>query len=175
LWSFNGLAPSATGADSVSTVVDAASVTAARASLSTTRDALNNEKHAAQPAFADVQSAYQNVKAVLAGDIMTAAQKAGVRVSDIVHATAGDAASPVVSYRVTLRGDYSSAGYPLRLGDLQRSAKSVLSVVMRSAPFAELARQHGTSVGSVGPYSEAWGRLPTVMDATAGRVRAGTR
>ncbi|MGO4536377.1 glycoside hydrolase family 3 protein [Leifsonia sp. 2MCAF36] len=175
LWSFNGLAPSATGAESVSTVVDAASMTAARASTATTRDALNNEKHAAEPAFADVAAAYQHVTAVLAGDTMAAAQKSGVSVSDVVHASPGDAASPVVSYRVALRGDYPSAGYPLRLGDLQRSAERVLSVVMRSAPFAELAQQHGASVRSVVPYSTAWGTRPTVVDATVGPVRRGSR
>lgn len=172
MWSFNGLTPSSTGGDSVSTLVDGHSVSAARASTATTRDALNNETHAAEPAFTDVDAAFRHVQSVLQGATMSEQQKAGVSVSDVVHADPADDSSPVLSYRVTLRGDYPAQGYPLRLGDLQRSAEHVLSVVMRSAPFAELAKQRRVTGIAVGPYSAAWGALPAVLDIERGQVKS---
>jgi hypothetical protein len=43
---------------------------------------------------------------------------------------------------------------------------------MRSAPFAELAKQRRATGIAVGPYSAAWGELPAVLDIERGQVKS---
>lgn len=168
-WSFGSLVPSATGTVSVSTVVDGSVAGAPRNSVSTVRDARNDDTVVPAPPFATVQAAYDDVQALLASSVLTDAQKAGITVSDVLHETPGDAATPVVSYTVTLRGDHPTE-HLLRLGDLQRSAMKVITVAMRSSGFAELAAAEGVDGVEVGAYTDRFHDLPSYLDAATGPI-----
>ena len=81
-WSFGGWVPSATGAESVTTVVDQTAVGAQPASSTTLRDAINNEITTLQPPYASVQEAYDDITTLLASTALSATQKAAISISD---------------------------------------------------------------------------------------------
>ncbi|WP_213815455.1 glycoside hydrolase family 3 N-terminal domain-containing protein [Glaciihabitans sp. dw_435] len=169
-WRFGGLTPSATGAEAVTTNVDASIIGQQPQSSTTLVDSLFNQTTQLTPPYTSVQAAYADVTALLASDALTADQKAGISITNVVHQTAGDATSPVVSYTVTIRGDYPAGGYPLRLGDLQRSAIHVINVAMQSAGFQELASIQGVSGISVGSYSAQFRHLTQFLTVSRGKV-----
>ena len=177
-WQFNGLTPSVTGADTVSKTIDAnTDFGAARASGTITRDAINNEVFAATAQPASVQAAYDEVQSYLTGansSALNATQRPAITVTDVVRQNPADAASPVVSYTVTVRGNYSTTGYNLRLGDLQRSVSTILDVAIHTAGFEELATNKGVSGIDVGPYSEGYTDLQSLVSVTRGSVSDGT-
>jgi beta-glucosidase len=103
--------------------------------------------------YGTVDAAYQAVESFLAAGntALTAAQKAAISVTNVVHQTPGDSTTPVVSYRVSMTGDYPTS-YAMRLGDLQRSAGRVLNTAMQSAQFAQLATINDVSGVTAVPY-----------------------
>lgn len=170
-WQFGGLVPSATGTQSIPTTVNGSTdLTKVPVSGTTTRDAINNETFQANAPYASVQAAYADVQSLLSGTALTAAQKAGITVTDVVHQDPSDAASAVVSYTVTVKGDYPATGYNLRLGDLQRSASRVLSTAMQTAGFEQLAAAQGVSGVKVVPYTGQFDNLTNYLTATRGAV-----
>jgi beta-glucosidase len=169
-WSFNGLTPSATGTEVISTTVDADTDLSQPLSGSTVRNTINNETFTANAPYASVQAAYQDVTSLLAGSALTAAQKAGITVTDVVHATPGDDATPVVSYTVNVRGSYSTAGYAMRLGDLQRSAMRILDLASKTAVFEQLASLQGVAGISAQPYTATFDDLTEFVSSSTGRV-----
>ncbi|MGC5165463.1 glycoside hydrolase family 3 C-terminal domain-containing protein [Luteimicrobium sp. DT211] len=174
-WSFNGLTPSATGSVAIPTTVDAnTDLSKVPASGTTTVDAINNQVFTPNPKFTSVNDAYTQTAALLAGSALTAAQKAGVTLTDVVHATPGDDTTPVVSYKVTVTGNYPAAGYTMRLGDLQRSAIRVLTTVEQSAQFEQLASLQGVSGIKAKPYEDQFTDLKSYVAASKGKVTTET-
>ncbi|PZE88016.1 glycoside hydrolase family 3 N-terminal domain-containing protein [Curtobacterium sp. MCBD17_008] len=170
-WQFGGLVPSATGTETLSTTVDATTdLSKAPLSGTTTRDAINNETYAGNARYASVQAAYADVTALLSGTALTAAQKAGITVSDVRRQDPADPASPVVAYTVTIRGSYPATGYNLRLGDLQRSASRILTTASQTAGFQQLAGQKGVAGITVEPYTAQFSDLTSYQTVTKGRV-----
>jgi beta-glucosidase len=170
-WSFGGLTPSATGTEVISTTVDSTTdLTKVPLSGSTVRDTINNEVFTANAPYASVQAAYADVTALIASTNLTATQKSGIAVSDVVYQTPGDATSPVLSYKVTIRGNYPAAGFNLRLGDLQRSATRIIDIAMQTTGFAQLASQKGVSGIAVGSYTGQFDNLSTYLTSTLGKV-----
>jgi beta-glucosidase len=170
-WSFGGLTPSATGTETIATTVDSTTdLTTTPLSGSTVRNTINNETYTPNAPYASVQAAYADVTALLASSALTTAQKAGITVSDVVYETPGDTTTPVVAYTVTLRGTYPTAGYNLRLGDLQRSASRVLNVAMQTAGFEQLAGQKGIAGISVGSYTGQFDNLANYLTTKLGKV-----
>ncbi|MDH2413112.1 glycoside hydrolase family 3 N-terminal domain-containing protein [Nocardioides sp. CER19] len=173
-WQFGGFTPSATGAETISTTVDGSTdLSKAPASGTATIDAINNLTFTADPKLATVNDAYAYVTNLLAGSALTAAQKAAISVTDVVHQNPADSSSPVTSYTVVIKGGYTATGYPMRLGDLQRSARRVLTIAMQSAPFAQLAQNQGRHV-SVRSYDDQFD-LPVLVDASTAGVVPGRR
>lgn len=165
-----GLALAATGAETVSTVVNASTDLSkiSESSLVTT-DAINNQTVAQVPAYLTVDGAYQ--AAVALRDALNATQKAAITISDVVNATSGDTSTPVVSYKVTMKGNLpTAAARSLRLGDVQRAASAVLGVVMNSAPFAELATLRGVSGITAKSYTAQFSNLNDFVTSTNGKV-----
>lgn len=72
---------------------------------------------------------------------------------------------------MTVRGTYPPLGYPLRLGDLQRSAMRILNVAMQSSPFAQLAQLKGVPGVQVSSYSAQFRKLPDYLDTHKSRMR----
>lgn len=163
-WGFNGITPSATGAESFTTTVDETTdLTQIPASGTFTRNEINNEIFTPRAPYASVDEAYREISTYLstAGQggwgssaALTTQQAAGITLSNVVREDPSDQTSPVVSYTVTVRGDYSADGYNMRLGDLQRSAANVLNIVMQSASFQMLADQQGIPGVNVGVYGD---------------------
>lgn len=175
-WSFNGLTPSATGATSVTTTVDSSTdLTKAPSSVSTVRDVINNETVTAHAKYASVNEAYTEVKNFLANATgstagLTAAQAAGITLSDVKYATDGDNTTPVVAYTVTIKGNYPTAGQNMRLGDLQRSAMRILNIAMQSAQFKQLAGVQSVSGIKVGSYTGQFDNLVNYLTQSKGKV-----
>ncbi|WP_211289484.1 glycoside hydrolase family 3 protein [Luteimicrobium subarcticum] len=170
-WSFNGITPSATGTQSFATTVDGSTdLSQVPASGTTTVDVINNQTFAANAKFTSVDDAYK--QAVASQTNLTTAQKAGVVISDIQYQTAGDTTSPVVSYKVTVRGEYPTTGFPMRLGDLQRSASRVLNTAMQSPQFQQLASLKGVKGVTVKPYDDQFTDLKSYVGVTKGKVVA---
>lgn len=172
-WQFGGLTPSATGGTVVTTTVDQnTDLTKVPQSGDTVTDAINNQVFTPNAKFTSVDDAYRAVIALLdpSSTALTAAQKAGIGITGIQHATAGDDSSPVVAYTVALKGDYPAQGYPLRLGDLQRSAIRVLTTASQSSSFQELASLNGVKGIKVGPYTSQFESLEPAVTATLGKV-----
>ena len=165
-----GLTLSATGTETITTTVDA-STDLSQTSQSTvaTTDAINNQTVVPVPAYGTVDAAYQAAAGLLSA--LSAAQQAAITISDVVRQTPGDASSPVVSYKVTIKGSYPAASTrTLRLGDLQRAARNVLTVVMQSAPFAELAGLQGVDGVTVAPYTAKFSGLRDFVTASSGKI-----
>ena len=170
-WSFGGVTPSPTGAEIITTTVDATTdLTKVPLSGSTVRDTINNEVFTPNAPYASVQAAYADVTALLASTSLSAVQKSGISVTDVTYQTPGDATTPVVSYKLTVRGDYPAAGFNLRLGDLQRSATRIIDVAMQTASFQALASVNGVSGITVGPYTGQFTDLQSFVRSSLGRV-----
>lgn len=99
---------------------------------------------AADAKLGSVDDAYKYVQSLLSGAALTTAQKAAITLTNVVHATPGDGTTPVTAYTVVVKGNYTATSYPMRLGDLQRSAMRILNVVSQSAPFAQLAKNQAS-------------------------------
>lgn len=173
-WSFNGITPAADGAETVSTTVDSSTdLSQTPASMVTTFDAVFNPTSVRHAKYASVAEAYAEVKGFLddAGEsgALTASQAAAVTLSDVVHEDPSDETSPVVAYTVTIKGDYPNS-YDMRLGDLQRSARTVLNIVMQSAQFKELAGLQGVSGIKAPSYTAQFKDLASYLTQTNGKV-----
>ncbi|WP_051274956.1 glycoside hydrolase family 3 protein [Cellulomonas sp. URHD0024] len=166
-WQLGGFGLSATGDQTVATRVDS-TTDLSQVPLSGVSD---GGVFTPVAPYGTVQAAYDAVNALLApaNTALTPAQKAGITVTDVVHADPADATSPVVAYTVTLRGSYPTV-YPMRLGDLQRSAIHILNVVSQSAPFAELAADQGVHGIKVGPYTAQFRHLVEYVEVDHGHV-----
>ncbi|MET7859841.1 glycoside hydrolase family 3 C-terminal domain-containing protein [Streptomyces sp. NPDC005318] len=172
-WQFGGLTPSATGGTTVTTTVDQnTDLTKVPQSGETVTDAINNQVFTPNAKFTSVDDAYRAVIALLdpSSTGLSAAQKAGISITGVQHATTGDDSSPVVAYTVALKGDYPAQGYPLRLGDLQRSAIRVLTTASQSSSFQELAGLNGVKGIKVGPYTSQFDNLEPAVTTTLGKV-----
>ncbi len=175
-WTLGSLTLTPTGNETFTKTVDASTdLSKAPASMITTVDSINNATYQQHPAFKSVDEAYREVMSYLdpGSAALTATQKAAITVTNVQHQNAADATSPVVAYTVTVRGTYPPLGYPLRLGDLQRSAMRILNVALQSAPFAQLAQLKGVTGVQVGSYSTQFGKLPNYLDSSKSRVRRG--
>ena len=111
--------------------------------------------------YASVANAYAGLTNLLATTALSATQKAAITITNVTHATPGDATSAVTAY---------TASYDMRLGDLQRSAMRILNIAMQSAPFGELASHQGVSGITVGSYTDQFHNLVPVVTATKGKV-----
>ncbi|WP_285571931.1 glycoside hydrolase family 3 N-terminal domain-containing protein [Streptomyces sp. RTGN2] len=177
-WQFGGFTPSAAGGTVVSTTVDKnTDLSRAPQSGETVTDAINNQVFTPNAKFTSVDDAYRTVTALLdpSSTALSAAQKAAIDITGLQHATAGDDSSPVVAYTVALKGDYPTQGYPLRLGDLQRSAIRVLTTASQSSSFQELAGLKGVKGIKVGPYTAQFKNLEPAVSTTLGRVSKAPR
>lgn len=76
----------------------------------------------------------------------------------------------VVAYTITFKGDYSAAGYNMRLGDLQHRAINILNVVKQTQQFQQLASLKGVSGISVGSYSGQFSDLKYFVSVAKARV-----
>lgn len=154
---------SATGADTITTRVDSATDLTAVKSVVNTVDMINNVTSVPHPPFASVDDAYQEVHRFLTstgfGSPLTDAQKAAIKLSDVVT----DASGKVTAYTVTLTGSYPASGYPLRLGDLQRSAMHILNLALQTETFNDLATLQSVSGVSVQPYSSQYELHPYLV------------
>jgi hypothetical protein len=100
---------------------------------------------------------------------LTDQQRAGIKVTVNSRATPGDDTSPVTSYTVTITGEHGL----IRLGDLQRSATQVLTTLMHTSEFAQLASIQGVTGIAVQPYTGLFaGKLATYLTTALGPVRA---
>jgi beta-glucosidase len=154
-WSLGGFTLDAAGAETISTTVDARTDLSKIQSAVTTVDASGNATTKPRGPYASVADAYADVQALLGGTALTAAQKAAITVTPT--------GTPVSAYTIALKGHYNEP-YTMRLGDLQRSATRILTVIMHSQPFQDL-----TNV-KVGAYSSEF-RLSDVVTATKGKVK----
>lgn len=171
-WEFGGLTPSATGTATVTTAVDASIIGKQPTSSNTVVDALFNTVSTPVAPYTSVAAAYADVQSQLASaTALTAAQKAGITVTDVVNQTPGDVTTPVVSYVVTVRGEYpASSAYTLRLGDLQRSASRIINIAMQSAGFAQLATLQNVKGITVGSYTGQFRNLASYLDTSRSAV-----
>ncbi|MFJ7949158.1 glycoside hydrolase family 3 protein [Streptomyces sp. NPDC096354] len=172
-WQFGGLIPSADGGTAVTTTVDRnTDLSQVPQSGATVTDAINNQVFTPNAKFTSVDDAYGAVTALLdpSSTALSAAQKAAISITGVQHATAGDESSPVVAYTVALKGDYPAQGYPLRLGDLQRSAIRVLTTASQSSSFEELAGLQDVHGIKVKPYTAQFKNLEPAVTATLGKV-----
>lgn len=166
-WLFNGLTPNASGAVTIPTTVNSSTdLTQIPRSSTTNRNAINNETYVANAPFASVNAAYLDVTnwllpATTPG--LSNAQKAAITVTDVVRADPADSSSPVVSYTVNVRGNYATTPLNMRLGDMQRSAKNILKVIMQTSEFGQLASQRNQTGITVRPYAAQFGALPQVF------------
>jgi beta-glucosidase-like glycosyl hydrolase len=172
-WALGSFTLAAGGDHTVSTTVDQHTDLSRRPlSGTTTTNPVGQPVFTPNPRFGSVQDAYAAVTALLAADstALTAAQKAAVAVTNVVHQKPGDATSPVTAYTVVLRGAYP-ASYDMRLGDLQRSAMRILTVAMQSLPFQQLAAIQGVSAVRVGAYTNQFHHLPQFVTVQKSRIR----
>lgn len=99
---------------------------------------------------------------------LTDQQRAGIKVTVNSRAIPGDDTSAVTSYTVTITGEHGL----IRLGDLQRSANKVLTVLMQSTQFAELAGAQGVTGITIQPYTSQFaGELTNYVSAARSKVR----
>ena len=176
-WDIGSLTLSANGSQTFTTTVDQNTDLSAPKSMVTTVDAVQNATYKQHPPYASVDEAYKEVMHYLsdATNALTAAQRAAITVSNVQHQNPADTSSPVVSYTVTLKGDYPALGYPIRLGDLQRSVMNILNVAMQSAPFGQLAALQGVQGVSIEPYSAQFADLTTYLTQDWGPVTPAKR
>lgn len=128
-------------------------------------------------AWGTVDSAYQWVIAQLDPAVpvdpitigwLTDAQRAGIHVTVNSRAIPGDATSPVTSYTVTITGEHGL----IRLGDLQRNAARILTVLTHTREFAVLASSQHVDGITVGSYGSLFApQLISYLDVERSRVR----
>ncbi|MER6702798.1 beta-glucosidase [Streptomyces fumanus] len=161
------------GGTTISTTVDSRTdLSKTPLSGTTTVDAINHRTYTPDAGFTSVDDAYRSVRTLLESTALTAAQKAAITVSDVRYATPGDATTPVVSYTVSLAGDYpADSSYTMRLGDLQRSAARILTTASKSSSFQQLAAERKVEGISVGSYTEQFRNLDPVVESTKSRVQ----
>ncbi|MFI7361293.1 hypothetical protein ACIBO4_03965 [Streptomyces sp. NPDC050149] len=172
-WQNGSFVLSGTGDTTLTTTVDSRTdLSQVPLSGETVRDAYNNQVFTPHAKYASVDAAYRAVAALLepSDTALPAAQKAAISLTDVKHAVAGDEGSPVVAYTVALKGDYPAQGFPLRLGDLQRSAIRVLTTALQSSAFEELAGLNGVKGVKVGPYTSQFENVEPAVTATLTRV-----
>ena len=98
---------------------------------------------------------------------LTDQQRAGIKVTVNPRATPGDDTSPVTSNTVTITGEHGL----IRLGDLQRSAIRVLTMLTHSSQFADLAVNQGVPGIAVQPYTSLFaGQLVDYVTTRTGPV-----
>ncbi|HEY7008705.1 MAG TPA: glycoside hydrolase family 3 N-terminal domain-containing protein [Jatrophihabitantaceae bacterium] len=165
-WSLGGLTLDANGDQTISTTVDASTDLSKVQSSTVTYDANFNPTTKLRGPYASVADAYADVEALLGGNALNAAQKAAITVTP-TYQTAGDSSTPVVAYTITLKGHYPEP-YTMRLGDLQRSAMRILTIVSKSAPFGQLAEDQHVRHIDVRPYSAQY-YLRQFVTVTKGR------
>jgi hypothetical protein len=171
-WAFGGLRPSASGSEVVTTTVDGSTdLTQTPRSVTTVIDAMGNQVVTPDPAFTSVDDAFHRVQTLLGSTALTAEQKTGITLRDVIRAVADDTTSPVVAYTVELRGDYTTA-FDMRLGDVQRSAIHILDTVRQSRSFEQLASLQGVTGVEVGPYGDQFTDLRQYLTVTKGEVGA---
>lgn len=167
--SLGSFTPSPTGDQTISTTVDQnTDLSKTPLSGTTSTTATGDSVFTPNAPYGSVDAAYKDAAALLAGSAFSADQKPAIQITNVVHATPGDASSPVTAYTVTLKGAYH---LDMRLGDLQRSAMRILTVAMQSEPFAQLAAEQGVSGVDVGPYSARFGDLPQYVTVVKAAVR----
>lgn len=177
-WNTNGLTLSAAGGSTVTTTIASTTdLTRTPVSGTAVRDVINNEVFTARAKYASVNEAYSEVKNFLAtatasgsANGFNTAQASAITLSDVTYATDGDATTPVVSYKVTLKGNYPVTGYTMRLGDLQRSATRILNIAMQTAQFKQLAGIQGVTGITVGSYTAQFDDLANYLTQAAGKV-----
>ena len=160
------LALSATGDQTITTTVNS-STDLSKTPLSGTTG--SSGTFTPNAPYGTVDAAYKAVTALLANPSngLSADQKAGIALTNVVHATPSDPTSPVTSYTITLTGSYN---VDLRLGDLQRSATRILTTAMQSEPFAQLAAEHGVSGIKVPSYTKQFHGLDPFVFVRKGPV-----
>ena len=169
-WMWGGLRPSAAGTQMISTRVDSSTdLSGTPASGTTVIDPMGNQRITPDPAFTSVDDAYRRVQALLTSEALSAAEKAAISVIDVERQVPGDPSSPVVAYTVVLRGEYNSR-FDMRLGDVQRSARNILRVVMQSSSFKQLAKLQGVRGVQVDPYLEQFTNLAETLIQRQGPV-----
>jgi beta-glucosidase len=165
-WSLGALTLSSTGTQTVATTVGAGSnLTRRPLSGTATRDVLFHQTFVANAPYRTVANAYAALTAMLKSSALSAGQKAAISVTNVRRQRPGQASSPVVSYTVKVKGRYQ-ASYPMRLGDLQRSAMHILSIAMQSMQFQQLAAIQHVSGVTVRAYSSQFANLPDWMSAS---------
>lgn len=164
----NGFTLAAGGGQTLSTTVDSTTDLSKTLSTNVVYDAIFNQTTSPVPGYASVNDAYNAVQTLLNDPAVMPAQKAAIAITDVVHQDPSDASSPVTSYTVTLTGDYSTV-FPMRLGDLQRSVSRILTIVMQSAPFEQLAKNQGVSGVTAKSY-DAQFDLPSILGSSVGSV-----
>ncbi|RZS91575.1 beta-glucosidase [Motilibacter rhizosphaerae] len=171
-WSTGNFTLSGSGTQTISTRVDGTTDLSHPVSGTTTTDATGKPVLTPNAGFASVDGAYQAVQAEIASTAhgLSADQRAGITLTDVVHQVPGDATSPVTAFTVVLKGTYP-ASYDLRLGDLQRSASRILAVVAQSLPFQQLAALQGVSGITVAPYTSQFTDLATYVAVDKDRIR----
>src|SRR4051794_5618633 len=111
-WSVGSLSLSASGDQTISTTVDG-STDLSQVPLSGNTGA--DGTFTPNKPYGSVDAAYKAVTALLTNPStgLSADQKAGITITNVVHATPGDTTSPVTSYTISLKGSYN---VDLRLG-----------------------------------------------------------
>lgn len=173
-WSFQlgSLTLAAGGGSTISTTVDAATdLSKTPLSGTTSIDAINNQVYTPDPKFTSVDSAYQAVQTLLASSALSAGQKAAISLTNVQHATPGDATSPVTAYTVVLSGNYPAQGFPMRLGDLQRSATRILTTASQAESFAQLAKEQGVKGITVPSYTKQFKKLDPAVTSTKADIK----
>ena len=98
---------------------------------------------------------------------LTDQQRAGINVTVNSRAIPGDDTSPVTSYTVTITGEHGL----IRLGDLQRSAAQVLTMLTNSVAFTDLATSQGVAGITIEPYGSQFTDLATYLTVERSKVR----
>ncbi|MDR1151112.1 MAG: fibronectin type III-like domain-contianing protein [Bifidobacteriaceae bacterium] len=167
-WLAGNLSLNAGGGETITTTVDSSIIGVTPTSGSSVFDRTTwSQITTPLPPFTSVDEAYRKVTDLLnlapnAGGLSDA-QKGGITVTPTSQAPGGE----VLEYTVTLKGDYTM---PMRLGDLQRSAQKILTIVMQSADFAALATAQGVPGITVAPYSAQFTDLATYTASAAGAI-----
>ncbi|MDR1791768.1 MAG: glycoside hydrolase family 3 C-terminal domain-containing protein [Propionibacteriaceae bacterium] len=144
-FSLGGMTLSATGTETISTIVDDASIPSM--TMASTLSGIPG----GSANFATAQAAYDALQTFLSGSALNATQKAAITVT---VTNDGGVPGQVHAYRVDIKGNYNTAGMTMRLGDLQRSAMHILGVDKNAASFQELADIKGVTGINIQPYSE---------------------
>ncbi|HKC27737.1 MAG TPA: glycoside hydrolase family 3 N-terminal domain-containing protein, partial [Jatrophihabitans sp.] len=163
-WKLGALTLSSAGPQTITTTVSSSSdLTRKPLSGTTTRDALYHETSTAHAPYRTVANAYASVTSMLRNSsALSSSQRAAITVVNVRRQRPG---SPVVAFTVKVRGHYQPS-YPMRLGDLQRSAMHILSIAMQTTQFGQLAAMHHVSGITIHPYSRQFTNLPVWLSTS---------